>query len=410
MHAPRHQTPWTMLWILVIAQFLMSVGAYAWGPLAPFLIDSLGISRAEVGFITSSMYVVATVIAIPGGILVDRFGSYRTLIVCLVFSCIPFLLMGFMKSYATLLALAAVSGVGYGLINQTSTRGLMNWFPPQKRATVMGIKQTGVSLGAALAAVIFPISSLHLAWPLSLAGTGIALAIITLVAAIYYRDQPDKPEESTTSTTLPPKHTNPVKLVWQNKPLLIVIFIFPFLAFAQISITSFLLLFLTESHNMSLVGASACLTITLISGTLGRLIWGTLADRVFNNDILKACILLSIGGCIAAAAITYLPTGTPISFFYIISAIAGFTLIGWNAALMALVAELAGLENVGSVMGVAITIGWTGIFVAPPIFGFIADTAGYTWSWLLVLCCAIVSLAGFVFINFNQPSNHLKRI
>ena len=107
-----------------------------------------------------------------------------------------------------------------------------------------------------------------------------------------------------------------------------------------------------------------------------------------TSYILKACILLSIGGCIAAAAITYLPTGTPISFFYIISAIAGFTLIGWNAALMALVAELAGLENVGSVMGVAITIGWTGIFVAPPIFGFIADTAGYTWSWLLVLCCA----------------------
>ena len=113
---------------------------------------------------------------------------------------------------------------------------------------------------------------------------------------------------------------------------------------------------------------------------------------------------------VAAAAITYLPTGTPISFFYIISALAGFTLIGWNAALMALVAELAGLENVGSVMGVAITIGWTGIFIAPPIFGLVADTAGYTWSWLLVLCCAIVSLAGFVFINFNQPSNHLKRM
>jgi len=39
-------------------------------------------------------------------------------------------------------------GIGYGMINQISTKGIMLWFSSRLRATAMGIKQTGVILGA----------------------------------------------------------------------------------------------------------------------------------------------------------------------------------------------------------------------------------------------------------------------
>ncbi len=407
------KNPWLMLWILVIAQFAMSIGAYAWGPLAPYLIDAFEINRTQIGLITSAIYVVATVIAIPGGMLVDRFGSYYSLIICLLFSAVPFSLMGLFDNYSALIVLAGISGIGYGLINQASTKGLIQWFPPQQRATVMGIKQTGVSLGAAAAAVSFPIISHYFGWQVSLTGIGLGMLLLAGIAFFFYKDKPEAPAEESidnSNTATPPPTTavkkNPFSLVWNNKRLMIVIGIFPFLAFAQICITSFLLLYLTEERDMSIAMASSCLTITLIGGTLGRLVWGTLSDRFFNSQILKACILLSAIGLVAALAITFAPRGTPLFIFYIISALIGFALIGWNAALMTLVAELAGLENVGSVMGVAITIGWTGIFIAPPIFGFVADTAGYTSSWLLVSGCALISFVGFLYLNFDKKLTH----
>ena len=108
--------------------------------------------------------------------------------------------------------------------------------------------------------------------------------------------------------------------------------------------------------------------------------------------------------------LTFAPKGMPLAVFYIVSALIGFTLIGWNAALMTLVAELAGLENVGSVMGLAIAIGWTGIFVAPPIFGFVADTAGYTLSWLLVCGCVLISFVGFLYLGIDKKSTDSEEL
>jgi len=169
-------------------------------------------------------------------------------------------------------------------------------------------------------------------------------------------------------------------------------------------------LYLTEERDMSIAIASSCLTVTLIGGTLGRLVWGALADRFFNGQILKACILLSAIGLASAVTLTFAPKGMPLAVFYIVSALIGFTLIGWNAALMTLVAELAGLENVGSVMGLAIAIGWTGIFVAPPIFGFVADTAGYTLSWLLVSGCVLISFVGFLYLGIDKKSTDSEEL
>ncbi len=396
-----------MLVILLVCQFVMSIGAYAWGPLAPFLIEDFQISRTQIGFITSVTYIVATVIAIPGGMLVDRFGSHILLIACMLLMGTPFALMGLVEGYGLLLLLAGCSGLGYGLINQASTKGLIHWFPVRIRATAMGIKQTGVSLGGAAAAVIFPLAIYFMDWQTVLFGVGITMLLLALIAAFFYRDKPPASSatlsESTDSKpTGEPKKSNPIALVLNNRPLFIVIAIFPFLAFAQISVTSFLLLYLTEQGFSSMTEASSCLTLALIGGTVGRLTWGTLADRFFNSDITKACVLLALIGLIASLCLTFMPVGTHHALLLAASFFAGFSLIGWNAALMAVVVKLSGQENAGAVMGVAITVGWIGVFSAPPVFGFIADTSGYFGSWVSVSICALISLIGFLYLQQHQ--------
>ena len=72
--------------------------------------------------------------------------------------------------------------------------------------------------------------------------------------------------------------------------------------------------------------------------------------------------------------------------------------MGWNAVLITLAAELAGKELAGSILGILVTIAWIGIIVGPPVFGYIADSIGYYWSWLLIAVFALLCAVGFLYI------------
>ena len=59
----------TILALLLFAQLVMSMGAYAWGPLAPFIRDAYGVSRAQIGFLTSALYLTSVLVAVPSGLV-----------------------------------------------------------------------------------------------------------------------------------------------------------------------------------------------------------------------------------------------------------------------------------------------------------------------------------------------------
>ncbi|HCO44858.1 MAG TPA: hypothetical protein DIT63_12190, partial [Gammaproteobacteria bacterium] len=60
---------WTMLALLIAGQVAMSSGAYLWGPLAPFMVAELDVSKAQFGAVQSAFYVVGALMALPAGVL-----------------------------------------------------------------------------------------------------------------------------------------------------------------------------------------------------------------------------------------------------------------------------------------------------------------------------------------------------
>jgi MFS family permease len=65
--------------------------------------------------------------------------------------------------------------------------------------------------------------------------------------------------------------------------------------------------------------------------------------------------------------------------------------------LFALVGEACGAELAGSVVGILVTVAWTGIVLFPVAFGAIADSFGYRWSWTMVAVTAAVSMAAYTY-------------
>ncbi|MFA4909549.1 MAG: MFS transporter [Desulfobacteria bacterium] len=392
---------WIILGILTMAQLVMSMGAYTWGPLAPVLRDEFNLSRTQIGTITSALYFASVIIAIPSGIAVDKLGARIMLIISLIIMGIPFVIMALAKSYLFFIVFAAISGLGYGVINQLSTKGIMYWFSTRFRATAMGIKQTGVTLGGAIIAVLLPVLTVAYSWRLGVLVVGILMLAMAFLSFIFYKERPAPSDEGVSSNVAPTSkkgQKGSLLKVMSNPVLLILCLITPLMAFGQTGIASFLMLYLEEDLNFSVGLAGGCLTVAMIAGTVGRIGWGIISDRLFAGDRIIPIIILSVIAFIGALGTAFLSKGFPVWLPFFWSILMGGTFIGWNAVLITLAAELAGKELAGSIMGILVTIAWTGIIVGPPVFGYIADSFGYYWSWLLIAFFALLSAVGFLYI------------
>ncbi|RJP60008.1 MAG: MFS transporter [Deltaproteobacteria bacterium] len=392
---------WIILGILTVAQLVMSMGAYTWGPLAPVLRDEFNLSRAQIGTITSVLYFASVIIAIPSGIAVDKLGARIMLIISLIIMGIPFAIMALAKNYLFFIVFAAVGGLGYGMINQISTKGIMYWFSARFRATAMGIKQTGVTLGGAIVAVLLPALTVAYSWRLGVLVIGILMLVMAFLSLIFYKERPVLPAEGASnvaSTSKKGQKEGSLLKVMSNPVLLILCLITPLMAFGQTGIASFLVLYLEEELNFSVGLAGGCLTAAMIAGSVGRIGWGIISDRLFAGDRMIPIVILSVIAFIGALGTAFLSKGSPLWLSFFWSILMGGTFIGWNAVLITLAAELAGKELAGSIMGILVTIAWIGIIIGPPVFGYIADSVGYYWSWLLIAVLALLSTVGFLYI------------
>jgi len=385
---------WVILIIFTLAQLLMSVGAYAWGPLAPFLQQELALSRTQIGSLTSILYLTSVLIATPSGFLVDRWGAKIMLVICLGLMGASFVAIIKCHSYFMLLFLAALAGLGYGILNQASVKGLMYWFTVKFRGTALGIKQAGVTLGGAIGAVILPFLTLRYNWQVAAAAMGFLMVLMAGVAFLFYREKP-----LTLNIPSFKKGSKRVSLkqVFKNYELLATLMVMPFLAGSQACLGSFLILYLKETLNLPTVTTGIYLTSTMAAGTVGRVGWGLISDRFFKGERSKTLIIICFFALMGTIGIGFLPSAYKgLNLIYVV--LLGLGFLGFHGVLMTLVGELAGTELAGAVTGIVVTVSWAGIVVLPVAFGLLADHYGYLWAWLMV---ALSALLGVVIYGYT---------
>ena len=392
-----------ILLLLTLSQLVMSVGSYAWGPLAPFLRADFGITRAQTGAIVSALYLGSVMVAMPSGIAVDKWGAKLPLIFSLLIMGFSFVALSNVDSFLIFVMIAGISGVGYGMINQISSKGIIQWFKKKNRATAMGIKQTGVTLGGALGAIMLPAIAMTANRKWATFATGSLMLLTALFVFFFYRESP--PDTAIKEDTSSSKKKGPASIWYKDfaillkKPEMIVLCIVgTLLAASQTSIASFIVLYMQEELHTSAASAGLCLSVFMIAGTAGRVLWGMISDGIFKGDRQYPMILLCLIAFGSATGMIFTNSETQIWLPYFLSAVMGFSILGWNGLLIIFTAEIAGPALVGLATGVMITVWWLGIIAGPPLFGLIADKMGYSWSWtmlavfgLLCLLCVLYS-------------------
>ena len=379
--------PWIVLAASLLVQTSASFGNQAISPLARFLVDDLGLQKAEIGLLVTATYVGAAGILVLAGSLSDRFGVRSLFLLGMVLAGVPLGLASLAPGYAWLLVPMAVYGVGNAFALPPTTRAIVEWFPTRRRGLAMGIKQTGVALAGTICGLAVPALGQAFGWRGVLLILGIVTVASGLLAWLAYRDRAAEPATAGTM----PRPT--FRTVMRDRNLLLLGGVTFLYAGVQLSLAGFLVLFLTERVGLGLAEAGAMLALAQGGGVVGRIGWGVVSDLLFGG---RRKIVIGIIGALAAASFVVLAlTGpdTPRAVLLVTLAFAGVSAIGWNGITMTFVAELAGRQLSATAAGLSLTASYLGIMVCPPIFGLLVDLTGaYTTAFAIGAVGSLLAL------------------
>ena len=334
-----------------------------------------------------------------GGVLADRWGTARTLVLGQAIIATGLLAASAAPTYGVLVALMIVAGVGYGLLNPASTTAAMSWFPPRQRATVVGLKQVGLPFGGMLGAATLPALALALGWRMAIVASALAIAVCAVACAIIYRDPPGEAAARKVAGT-----RSPIRAVLRMRDLWLVALATAVFAAMQTVWMAFLALYLQGVVGLPLLAASRYLALAQGGGVLGRVAFGMLSDRVFGGRRRAPLVIAGCASALCSVAIAFTGPTTSGPWLAALALVFGFAGIGWNGVQHTLMAELAGPGAAATAVGLGLAVSSGGVMLGPPVFGWLVQMAGgYRGPWIALGATMAVGLALLALVRERRP-------
>src|SRR5438874_9388537 len=320
-------------------QIYVSLAATSTAVLAPEIAESFAIAPKWIGVFVGIVYAGAMIASLACGGFIERFGAIRVSQFGVLVCAAATLMIALAPAHATaLLACGALLiGIGYGPITPASSHVLIRTAPPSRLALTFSIKQTGVPAGAALAGAALPACALLVGWRFSLLAAAL-MGIAVVAAAQPVRAGLDA-DRGPRGSLSPAAILRPLAIVWRSRTLIELALVSFIYAGTQVCLTSFLVVYLTESISWSLVGAGFALTAATLGGVVGRIAWGMVADRVLPPRSVLGVI--GIAACLCSGVLAAATPAWPTVALVVTVTLFGATATGWNGVQLAEVARHA---------------------------------------------------------------------
>jgi MFS family permease len=371
---------WLMLAILFIARTTVGFQFQSVAALGPVMVTELSIDYATLGTLVGLYMLPGVLLAIPGGVLGQRFGDKRVSLIGLGLM----ILGGFIVAAgATPLAVGfgrVVSGTGAVLLNILLTKMVTDWFARREIVLAMALLVSSWPVGIGLALLVMPPLAAALSTAVALSLTALA-STGALLLLFYYRPPVAAPAGGTSFQ---------LALSAREWSLCILSgMVWGLFNVAYAALLVFGPAFLIAGGNSAPAAAAAVSLVSwvvLVSLPLG----GYLAQRLNAPNLL-------MGACFAALALiaAALAMGMPP-----VLACALFGLVAGPPCglIMAMPGEVLTARNRAAGMGVFYTCYYLGMTALIPLAGALRDAtkdpATPLWFAAATLVGAALALAG----------------
>jgi MFS family permease len=362
---------WFSTAITLAIQALASLVIFTPPVLAPVAGVEVGIAASAVGVATALIYISSTFAALISGGVIGRFGPMRVSQMSLILCAGGIALM--VSANAWLIAVGAlIIGLGYGPVTPSSSAILAERVPPNLRAFIFSLKQTGVPIGGAIAGAMIPALMFSLGWKAAALATSVMCLALAIAIQPWRRAVDAGSRAPDTRAKLGLKAT--VQLVLSHRRLREMALASLTYSGMQMCLGSFMVVFLHDRVGFSVGSAGAVLAAAMITGIVGRIVWGVVADKW-----VKPRTLLGLLGCsmsLAAFAIATVTTAWPLALVLAVSVVYGGTAVGWNGVYLSEVARIAPPGQAAAATGASLAMTYFGVVALPLMFWAIVHFTG----------------------------------
>ncbi len=378
---------WRILGAALVVQVTISVVTQGFPALAPFAKSDLALNRAEVGLFATILNVGTMVALLPAGWAVDFLGDRRVLVVGGIATGVAAAVAALAPQFAILVPLLILIGVAAATPTPAGSTAIISAFGGRDRGLIMSIRQTGIPMGGALAALLLPPIALAVGWRHALECAGGVAVLGALLGSVLLRHRGERPPRPL------PREAGSLRSVATRDATYIGLAAI-FLTLGQFVLVTYIALYLFETRHVALAVGSLFLVTANVGGIMGRMLWGTISDRLFHGRRRAPLIVVSVSAAVGFALLAWLPRATPAYAILLLVLLLGTTVIGWNGIYITLLSEIAPPDKRGRSVAYGMTISQVGIFGGPVAFGALVDATGsYQLAWSAVSVSMLAAAA-----------------
>nr|WP_314418494.1 MFS transporter [uncultured Erwinia sp.] len=394
-------------WIkTVIIFFLGWVVIYAarsvLSPVMPQIETEFGLSKSQLGLISSLFFLAYTVLQVPAGMLGDRLGRKRILVSGFMLFTLFMASISISPSFLIFMLLwmltGASQGVYYGPQYALSSEAI-----PKKWITLgSAVIGSGMSFGIALGYYLssFMIERFHTTWKMPFVVMAVPVLIVALLMLVFIREKAPGAAEK-----MPAGSGNKSEFkfsdLFKNRNLLMAYITIFCSIYGFFVIITWLPYYLQKERGMDIVHAASIASIVPWISVLGTLICSYVSDKLGRRKPVVLCMLpfslLAIFGIVYSSSEAAL-IGVLVLYGFIGK-------ISLNPVLIALVADNAPRAALSTAFGLYNFFGMAASIFAPYVTGFIADSTGSLNAGFYF--AAMITVVGFVAMLFVKEGKRV---
>ena len=355
------------LFVMVLTHTLTHTFQNIHTSLFPVLKKEFNLSYYELAFIAAIPPLCQTILSIPAGMLSDRFGTKKMILVSQLIACSGSVVAGLTQNPWMLIAAVSLLYLNTTFYHPPSYSYVTKMFKPEDRSKALGLHGAGGTLGMAIGPLSISILMGYFAfqWRQVYLFWFIPLLIGTFLI-LRLNAEPSEALKPKAKEEVPPGETKTV----MSKSMLLFFLFNAVKTLGTVMVSGFLSIYLVQSQGWSVGDAALVISASSMMGIFAAPLGGYFADKVGE----KKWTVFTTSACAISFGIAFLiPGGAAFTAFYLGYGFFNLLSMASNSSLTAKLSppRQRGLGFAlyflpGSIMGV----------LAPMVSAFIASTYG----------------------------------
>lgn len=355
---------------------------------------TFGLTGAQSGWVATATLVASAVGGAGAGVIADRIGRVRTLMLTIALYSLFTFLCGLAPNYPSLMVFRILLGIGFGGEWAAGALLIGELCNPAHRGRILGAVAAAwnVGWGAAvvLYSVLFSLIPADLAWRVMF-----CIGILPALLVIYIRRRVPEPLAFVKQKNDEPK--SPFLDIFRRGMLRTTIFAAMLATGVQggnYAIFTWLPSYLGHTRHINAVGTGAYLAVVIIFGIIGSLVAGNLNDRLGRRPTFA---IFAVGSAVLIFGYIQVPTSGN-AILLVLGAPLGFFSSGIFAGFGSYLAELYPATCRGSGQGFCYNFGRAMGAFFPALIGYLSATIGLGGAMAFAAAGYLLALLSLAFL------------